>query len=620
MCGIAGFIGRGDLDDLERMAECIEHRGPDAEGIWHDDEKGVYLAHKRLSIIDLDGGVQPMWTSDRTLCVIFNGEIYNHPELRKELEKLGHNFHSDHSDTEVLLHGFREWGNDLPMHLNGMWAFAIYDMGRGVIFLSRDRFGKKPLFYTLQNKTFVFASELSALIRHSFVEASISKRSLKKYFAYGYIPAPGSLYSDICKLPGGHNLTFNLNNFVSHVWKYWDFVIEPFESIPKNPEDVWGEQIRELLQKSVQRRLMADVPLGVFLSGGIDSSSIVAFAEKMSDGHKVKTFAIGFNETSFDESGYAQTVSNIFNTEHHLARFSLENARALLPEIVQRLDEPMGDSSLLPTYLLCKETRKHVTVALSGDGGDELFAGYDPFRALHLSELYSTIVPRPVHKGIRMIMSFLPVSHRNISLDFKLKRTLRGLSYPKELWNPVWMGPLEPNELDDLFLEPTDMEDVYSEAIECWESCHSYNLVDRALQFYTMLYLQNDILVKADRASMLNSLEVRAPFLDIDLVDFVRKIPHTWKYRNGKTKYILKKAMEPVLPDSIISRPKKGFGIPMGSWLQKGMLPIEIKKTVKKYGIKGSFIKQKICEHQHNKRDHREFLWNVWMLNMWNNN
>jgi asparagine synthase (glutamine-hydrolysing) len=617
MCGITGFVGKGGLQDLLKMTAHLEHRGPDEEGIWHDRKEGVYLGHRRLSVIDIHGGSQPMWTSDGSIGVIYNGEIYNHEKLRRELKKKGHVFNTDHSDTEVLLHGYREWQTGLPDRLNGMWAFAVYDKVRKIIFLSRDRFGKKPLFYTLQNRTFAFASELSALILHPFIDLSISKRSLKKYFAYGYIPTPKTPYSNIEKLPGGYNLIFSLKQFSLKKTKYWDFILEPFEKIPENPQNEWGEQIRELLKKGVQRRLMSDVPLGVFLSGGIDSSSVAYFASENVQSEKLKTFSIGFVEESFDESNYAGAAAKCFgNTIHHNEALSIEKAINLLPNITSKLDEPMGDSSLIPMYLLCQETKKHVTVALGGDGGDELFAGYDPFKALRIAEIYSKIVPKPLHRGILMALSLMPVSHRYMSLDFKLKRSLEGLSYPSILWNPVWMGTLKPNELEELFSEPFDIEDVYSEAIECWETCSQDNLVDKTLQFYTKIYLQNSILVKADRASMMNSLEVRSPFLDIDLVDFVRKIPFSWKYRNGQTKYIFKKAMEPVLPRWIIYRVKKGFGAPIGRWFQNGSLAVDLSKSAQ--GLNAAAIKQRMNEHQKKKADHRHFLWSFWILEKFN--
>lgn len=615
MCGIAGFVGRGEIEDLKQITAAMVHRGPDASGYWQDPGKVVYLGHRRLSIIDLADGRQPMSTTDGALTVTFNGEIYNHIALRKQLEAVGHRFVTDHSDTEVLLHGYREWGARLPEKLNGMWAFALFDNQAKKLLLSRDRFGKKPLYYTRQNGVFAFASELNALIRHPYVHPRISQLSLIKYFAYGYIPAPRSIFKQIFKLPGGTNLLLDISSLDYKTDVYWEFILEPFDTIPKNPEVVWGEELRDLISKAVKRRLMADVPLGIFLSGGIDSSSITAFAVKNSDGHSVKTFSIGFEENSFDESFYAATVARILNTDHHAETLSLERAKTILPAVISHLDEPMGDSSLLPTYLLCKATRQQVTVALGGDGADELFAGYDPFVALRLAAWYNKLVPQPVHEGIRMLAARLPVAHRNMSFDFKVKRTLRGLSYPQKLWCPVWMGPLEPKELADLFEMPIDYEAIYSEAIEQWDACRQTNLVDKTLQFYTRLYLQDDILVKVDRASMMNSLEVRAPYLDIELVDFVRKIPSRFKFMNGQTKYILKKALEPVLPREILYRPKKGFGIPIGKWLKNGVVNINAHESSGHLNTR--FIQSRHAEHQGNRADHRAFLWNLWVLERW---
>jgi asparagine synthase (glutamine-hydrolysing) len=293
----------------------------------------------------------------------------------------------------------------------------------------------------------------------------------------------------------------------------------------------------------------------------------------------------------------------------------MEGSRELLPVIVRRLDEPMGDSSLLPTYLLCRMARRYVTVALGGDGGDELFAGYDPFRALTYARLYEKLVPRPVHAAIRLAAARLPTSLANLSLDFKIKRALRGLSYPRFLWNSVWLGPLEPRELDELFGEPTDLEEIYEEAIASWDNCRQGSLVDRTLQFYVNLYLQDDILVKADRASMMNSLEVRSPYLDIDLVDFVRRIPSAYKFRRGETKYLLKKSLEPVLPRENLYRAKKGFGVPIGRWIRDGYLAFA------PYAADGllnpGFIHRQLAQHRQGRADHRAFLWNAWLLAAW---
>ncbi|GJL77319.1 MAG: asparagine synthetase B [Nitrospinaceae bacterium] len=612
MCGLAGFFGAGDSQDLQAMMDALTHRGPDAEGKWDLPKTGIHLGHRRLSIIDLQHGNQPMALPDGSLIVVYNGEIYNHLELRAELQALGHRFTTDHSDTEVLLHGYEEWGEDLPEKLNGMWAFAIYETSRNRLFLSRDRFGEKPLFYTRQNGTFAFASELKALLKHHRITSGISPLSLKKYYAYGYVPCPASLYEKIYKLPGGCNLSVSLSEDHFTLRRYWDFALNPMEKIPKNPQQEWGEEIRFLLHQSVKRRLMSDVPLGVFLSGGIDSSAIAAYAAKEMSDTALSTFSIGFEDVSFDESDWSKRMAGKLSTEHHQQRFPLEALVDLLPEMTLKLDEPVADSSLMPTFLLCKTARQKVKVALGGDGADELFAGYDPFRALRFAEFYSRLVPKPVHRAIRLLAARLPTSHKNISTDFILKRTLRGLSYPARTWNPVWLGPLEPTELQELFAEKIDLEEIYSEAIELWESNPGKNLVDRALEFYTKLYFQNDILVKLDRTSMLNSLEVRSPYLDVDLVDFVCQIPSNYKFRKGQTKYIFKKAMEPVLPREIVYRKKKGFGSPIGSWFKNGNLVFSSRSDSS--ARETDFFRNKFNEHLNGASDNRLYLWSRWLL------
>lgn len=616
MCGIAGILGNGNLAILKRMTQAISYRGPDADGHVEDRGNRVYLGHRRLSILDLSGGSQPMWDHTKNFCIVFNGEIYNFSEIRNELTGLGHKFLTDHSDTEVILEAYKEWGEGCVHKFNGMWAFAIYDTKAKKVFLSRDRFGKKPLFYSYLNGNFVFASELHLFKDYPFIQIETSEIALKKYFAYGYIPAPHSYYKNVFKLPGGHNAIVDLNRLDHgdglNIKKYWDFLIEPLGTIPKNPEKVWGEELISLLDAAVKRRMVSDVPLGVFLSGGVDSSSIVALASRYVNEGQLKTFSIGFTEASFDESIYARQVAEKFRTDHKTDILSIDRALEILPEVLAKLDEPMGDASLLPTYLLTRFTRKYVTVALAGDGGDEIFAGYDPFLALNKAKWYSHLVPKPLHAGIRMAMNLLPVSHKNMSLDFKIKRTLRGLSYHPKYWLPVWMGPVSIQEINDLFGDRTNPEELYSEAIQYWEDCLSSELVDKALYFYTKMYLQDDILVKADRASMMNSLEVRAPYLDIDLVNFARKIPWQYKYRNGETKYILKKALEPYLPKDILYRKKKGFGVPIGKWFQEGKLPIDNAQW-------NSFPKKEYAlakhdAHNRGKSDERAFLWNTLVL------
>lgn len=611
MCGIAGFVGQGDAADLARMNDRLWHRGPDAQGTAVDLDRRVFLAHRRLSIIDLATGAQPMWTADRQLVVVFNGEIYNHEVLRKELKALGHVFQTDHSDTEVLLHGYRQWGTGLASRLNGMWAFALYDLAKGSLWLSKDRFGKKPLFYSLQNGTFAFSSELSSLRLHPSIRSNLDPLSLRKYYAYGFIPSPRSLYQHVSKLPGGHNLVLDVATLEHRVERYWEFSPEPAEYVPANAEEQWCEQLRALLRDAVQRRLMSDVPLGIFLSGGVDSSSVTAIAAGLVN-QPLQTFSIGFDEAGFDESPYAQIVASQYRTEHHVRRLSVTQARQLMPEIASKLDEPMGDSSLIPTYLLCAAARERVTVALGGDGGDELFCGYDPFKAIRLAQLYSRIVPRPVHQALCFLAARLPTGHGYMALDFKIKRMLRGLSHRDALWNPVWLGPLGPLEVQELCSEPIDPDELYSEAIEIWDSCAHLHPVDRTMCFYAKLYMQDDILVKVDRASMMHSLEVRSPLLDIELVNFVRKIPWTFKLRGGTGKYLLKKAMEPLLPREILYRSKQGFAMPVGQWMKDGSL--ELSSQPPAPGLSQAFIQSRIDQHRSGTLDARHFLWNHWVL------
>lgn len=614
MCGIAGFIGNGSRADLHAMTSRLEHRGPDSHGHWWDETKQIFLGHTRLAIVDLAGGQQPMWTSDNDLCIIFNGEIYNHIELRSELQTKGHAFSTDHSDTEVLLHGYREWGVELPNHLNGMWAFAIYDRQRSSLFLSRDRFGKKPLYYTSQNGVFAFASELTALVTHGKIFTTVSRLSVQKYFAYGFIPAPSSWYEKIYKLPGGFNLQLDCDTLQYRVKQYWEFLLEPEDpagGFGRKQLELLSDQLLDLLMKSVKRRLQADVPVGIFLSGGVDSSSVAACAVRQHQEGHVKTFSIGFDERTFDESYYAEKVARLLGTEHHQHSFSGRGEENTAAEVIARLDEPMGDSSLLPTYLLCQHTRKYVTVALGGDGADELFAGYDPFHVLQKAEIYSRLVPGCVHEAIRLIAARLPVSLGNMSFDFKLKRALRGLSYPRPLWNPVWLGPLEPRELAEAFGEPVDVEAVYSEAIAAWDACKSKDILSKTLQFFTRLYLQDAILTKVDRASMLNSLEVRTPYLDIDLVDFARKLPVNYKYFRGETKFILKKTLSRLLPQEILHRRKKGFGIPVARLFRDQRLQVHSDPLSSL--LDSGFVSKKTEEHLKGTADNRLFLWNYWV-------
>jgi asparagine synthase (glutamine-hydrolysing) len=611
MCGIAGFVGRGNELDLKAMTRALVHRGPDSEGYYRDPDKAVYLGHRRLAIRDIAGGAQPMWNAAGTICVIYNGEIYNHEALRAELISAGHAFVTSHSDTEVLVHGYAEWGTGIAGRINGMFAFAVLDVERQRLFLARDRFGEKPLFYATRPGLFAFASELGALIRHRDVPAVPSPLALRKLFAYGYLPAPHAMYEGSAKLPGGHFMTVDLTTFEIKIEAYWNFILEPDEALAARGDDELAEELRHLLLQAVDRRLVSDVPLGIFLSGGLDSSGVLAGAARFHPASTLNTFTIGFTEPSYDESEFALTAAKHVGSHHNQRILDLEQARNLIPDVLSRLDEPLGDPSIVPTYLLCAFAREQVTVALSGDGGDELFAGYDPFKALRLAGVYNRLVPRTLHCLLREVAALIPKSSRNMSMDFKIRRTLMGLSQPESAWAPVWMAPLDPDNAKDLFDEPMRAEDVYSEAMELWETGPAKTRVDRLLQFFTLFYLQDDILTKVDRASMMSSLETRAIFLDNDLVDFCRRLPHRFKYRNGQRKFLLKKALEPLLPASIIRRQKKGFGIPLADWMRHMPRTIPLAPVT---GMRLKWVEQAWRDHRSKREDHRLLLWTWFSL------
>lgn len=611
MCGIAGFVGLGDRDALIAMTRALAHRGPDGEGLHVDPDLPAFLGHRRLAIIDIDGGYQPMWDATGEIGVVYNGEIYNHRELRRELEAKGHRFQSDHCDTEVLVHGYKEWGEGLPARLNGMFAFCILDKPRRRLFLARDRFGEKPLYYSTKPGFFGFASELTALARHPAVSSTIDGRALQKLFGYGFIPAPYSFLEGVRKLPGGAWMRVEIDGPAVHVERYWRFRMEADHGLGDADEPRLVEELRHLLAQSVERRMMSDVPLGLFLSGGIDSSASLAFASRHERAEPIKTFTIGFNEASFDESVYAEQVARRYGADHHVDIVDVARMRDEIESVLAHLDEPLGDASLLPSTVLCRFARKSVTVALSGDGGDEMFAGYDPFRALRPARVYQAAVPQPVHRAIAAVVARLPVSSKNMSLDFKLKKTLSGLSWPAKLWNPVWLAPLDPEAARDVFETPVVAEDLYEEAIALWEEgtgrglCH----YDRTTEFYANFYLQDDILTKMDRAAMRASLESRAIFLDNDLVDFAARLPARFKFRQGRGKYLLRKALDGMLPDEILNRPKKGFGIPLTAWLRA--VPAEPPRRPMP-GVRMAAIDRLWADHRSGKADNRLPLW-AWL-------
>ncbi|HTA82728.1 MAG TPA: asparagine synthase (glutamine-hydrolyzing) [Bacteroidia bacterium] len=616
MCGIAGFVGSGSEDDLKRMIYELHHRGPDYQGTSLVENVG--FAHARLSIIDLSpNGNQPFFSADSSLAITFNGEIYNYLALKEELLCTGKYTFRTSTDTEVLLYLYQEHGEKLFDKINGMYAFAIYNFKTKQLLLAKDRMGKKPLYYSVIDGTIVFASELKAILQHPSVKKELNIDAINEYLTFDYIPTPHTIFKNIYKLEASHYLVFN-NGKISSNEPYWK---TSFHQSDVSFSDAIGK-FDSLLNDATDRRLMSDVPLGVFLSGGLDSSTIAYYAQKNAKS-KIKTFSIGFSEKSYDESNYAKQVATYLGTEHYEEFLSAEESLRLIPEIIPKLDEPFADPSIIPTYFLSKFTRKHVTVALGGDGSDELLAGYPTFISNKFLGFMASL-PTPIIKIFSGLTKLLPLSDKNISLDFKLTQFFKGFESEKRYAHTLWLGSFTPNLKQRLFLPSTVIGN--GNGLNCIDrylnDIQSEFGFNRLLYTYYRTYLVEDILVKVDRASMYTSLEVRAPFLDRNVVDFLSSLPKSYKLKGFTGKHILKELMWGKLPEEIIYRTKKGFGIPVSLWLRnqlKGMLEYYLsKERIEKHGIFNyQYIEQLKKEHFSMKRNHRKLLWNLLILEMW---
>ncbi len=610
MCGIIGCINL-DLTTEEKNASLnlLKHRGPDDQNFYENkgDKFSLFFAHNRLEILDISDGKQPMTSSDGRYVVIFNGEIYNFKELRKELEIAGHIFKSNHSDTEILIHGYKQWGEDLTLHLNGMWAFAIFDNKKKELFLSRDRFGEKPLFYYFENKVLIFASEVSAITKFN-KNFKLDNNNLKKYCAYGYFPFDLTPFKNIHKLPGGHNMTIDLNTMSLNKKKYWEYKIEPDYS--KN-ENEWSEILYDLINDSVKKRLVADVPVGVFLSGGLDSSIISLLAKKNLN-NELNTFSINFSESSFDESNYSNYFSKKIGSSHHHQTIDFNNIENICSELFSKIDEPLSDSSLISYYLLTKFAQQKVKVALGGDAADELFAGYDTFKAINYANIMRVLKINKSNSLLKFFTSKLPSNYTNMNLKFKLDRFLRFDKDSLGFSHCQWLSPMTAKEIINFFGEQTTDEELFSEAIDLWKKNNYTDNIDKSLEFYSKLFLQDQILVKTDRLSMMHGLEVRSPFLDYKLIEQVRKIPSKFKLKKSISKYILKKTFENELGKKFTYRKKMGFTAPISKWLLNKSDSFTIKSQYLRNNQ--SFLDNKLNEHRSFKKENRILIWNIMNL------
>lgn len=623
MCGITGIYNFTSLEPvnkkvLETATSALLHRGPDEGGYFFDDKNGVGLGHRRLSIVDLTTGKQPLFNEDSSIALVGNGEIYNFPDLYESLIKQGHKFRTK-SDNEAIIHLYETYGIDCVKHMNGMFAFALWDQNKKRLLLARDRMGVKPLYYALQNNSIYFSSELKGLLAIPELKKDLNLEALNKYLTFENVPSPHCMIKNIYKLEPGKVLT--VENREVKISSYWDIGLDTPKL--KITEEEALEELERLFGEAVKRRLMSDVPLGVFLSGGIDSSLVAKFMTYYSS-DPIRTFSIGFEEKSFDESKIATRFAKEIGSNHNQFTFDSKECLKLIPNMADLVDEPMSDASILPTYFLSNFASKQLKVCLGGDGGDELFAGYQIFPVHRMIGLYN-VLPREIKNLVLFGANGLPTRETYLSFPFALKQFLRGVGMSNEIRMFVWMGAHLDSE-KEMLLNP-DIHSHIKENTFADINNHLRNKFistdeDRMLYLISKIYLSDDILFKVDRASMATSLEVRAPFLDYTIQDFAAQLPYDLKLNRLTSKYILKKMAEKHIPKWIIYKKKQGFAIPTTKWLKHELKDTLLHYTSKDYIDKQGlfqfdFIDRLVKNHLEEKWDNKKLLWNLLVFQLW---
>lgn len=627
MCGICGIIKTENEKSipsslLSSMCQTIVHRGPDDEGIFI--EKNVALGARRLSIIDLEGGHQPLANEDNSVWVAHNGEVYNFPSLRAELESYGHIFRT-RTDTETIVHSYEEWGDDFLQKLRGMYAFALWDKKESKLLLVRDRIGIKPLYYTLlEDKTLIFGSELKAILVHPRVPRTLDPQALDFFLTLEYIPAPLSIFKNIYKLPAGNCLTYKSGKI--QIKKYWELEsgTTVSEKISRPSLHSLKDELYSLLKESVELRLISDVPLGAFLSGGIDSSTIVGLMRELG-ASPLKTFSIGFEDTSYNELNHARRIAQEFDTEHE--EFILQpQALELTEKLIHHLDEPFGDFSIFPTYLISKMARPHVKVILSGDGGDELFGGYEHYQAQQLSK---SPLPSFLLKGLHPFIKKFPPSAKKKGSWNKLRRYCQGFEHSPENRHLRWMMFLSSENKNILYSEEFAQElrgikEIHEKTPfhQVFHELGRFDPLSGELYLDLKTYLVDDILVKVDRMSMATSLETRVPLLDHKIAEFIFKLPGKLKLKGMTTKWIFKKTMERLLPRQNIYRSKEGFSIPIKHWLRKELKDLMLdyleERRIKNEGLFNfNFLKKMMDAHLQGRENYSHQLWALLVFEIW---
>lgn len=623
MCGIVGIIER-DLErpvpvaDVERMVRTLNHRGPDEEGSVV--LPGVGLAMRRLAIVDLAGGQQPFANEDGSLQLVANGEIYNFEEIKRELIARGHRFRS-RADVEVLVHAYEEYGERFLERVRGMFALALWDGRRRVLLAARDRAGEKPLYYTLTNDGLLLASEIKALLSRREVSRELDLEALDQFLTYEYVIAPRTIFRGISKLPAAHYLLYQDGRM--SVKRYWDAADVQLRTWTE-PEAI--EAVRTTLRRAVRSQMMADVPLGVFLSGGIDSSAVARFMTDGQNNGSVHSFSMGFADGSYDELPYARQIAALCGTEHHEGTVT-PDVESLFDRLIVHLDEPFADVSLFPTFLVSQMAQAHVKVVLTGDGGDEMFGGYDAYEAQALASRWAGLLPDVAVKAADAVLEGIRPSDKKKGLVNKARRFVEGLAHaPESIAQYRWMTFLSPQAKQRLyapaFRGALTASDVYAPVAEALARAGTADLLNQQLYADLSIYLADDILVKVDRMSMATSLETRAPLLDTDVMELAFSIPGDLKIRGGVRKYILKEALRQSIPAEILQRRKEGFSIPMKQWLRRELRPLMVRllspERLRQQGlIEPDEVSRMIEQHCAGEANHAHVLFSLMVFERW---
>ena len=624
MCGISGIYrfdgGNADYTLLKQMTDAVIHRGPDDEGQYID--KNVGLGNRRLSIIDLSSrGKQPISNENGTVWITYNGEIFNYRDLREKLSSKGHEFQTD-TDTEVIVHLYEEHGINCVQYLNGMFAFAIWDSNKKVLFLARDRLGIKPLFYYHNQEKLLFGSEIKCILSDPTVNREVNLEALHHFLSLNYTPAPLTMFKGILQLlPGQYmKVTEGGINFSD----YWDL---SFTESQKKPLQYYEDTLDQILEKSIGRMLVSDVPFGVFLSGGLDSSTVTYYMSRILK-EPVKTFSIGFEEESYSELDKARVVADHCGTEHHEQVIRPDHLEKLLPELVWHAEEPLADSSMVPMYYVSELASTHVKMVLCGDGGDEVFAGYETYPAYYAVKTYQKIPKYLRDNIISPLISNLPVSDKKISFDYKAKRFVKGAEYNHEKAHFYWRIIFDENDKQEMYTDALQKQtagfDTYEQTYgQYFKKTNAKNPIDRMLYADTRFYLPNDMLVKVDRMSMAHSLEVRVPLLDHELVEYMASVPASLKLKNyNAKKYLLKRVVRNKLPKKIIHQKKQGFNLPVGLWIKTYLKDfvnqILSDEQIKEMGyFRCDFIDKLLSEHFSGRKDNGYQIWGLMTLSIW---